>query len=172
MSNKNNVSNNNNKILNIKEFVQYLEQTLSMFDKHISAEDFEDKNSDVHKLFTTLFSMYTDMENKKKIHTHTEPAVSHSLNPRSTFPVIDKSTHSKIDHKSKCIHCGNLDKTGIDTPSIETNYSELEFKELKQHFLPDISSFAVNNELDNSSLLDEDISGRKCCFNFLNSNSE
>lgn len=43
---------------NIKEFIQYLDHTLAMFQNHLSEEDFERTDSDVYKLFTTIFKMY------------------------------------------------------------------------------------------------------------------
>lgn len=46
---------------NIKEFIKYLDKTLDMFDKYIPDEDFERKDSDAYKLFTTLFRMYDDI---------------------------------------------------------------------------------------------------------------
>ncbi len=54
-----------NKIPNLKEFIKYLDQTLKMFDQHIAEEEFENKNSDVYKLFVTLFNIYTDLDVKK-----------------------------------------------------------------------------------------------------------
>lgn len=54
------------KIPNLKDFIKYLDQTLNMFDHYVSEEDYNNKDSDVHKLFVTLFNMYMDMENKKQ----------------------------------------------------------------------------------------------------------
>ena len=35
---------------NIKEYIKYLDYTVKMFDKHVSEEDFEKKDSDIYKL--------------------------------------------------------------------------------------------------------------------------
>jgi hypothetical protein len=46
---------------NVKEFVKYLDYTVKVFDKHVAEEDFENKDSDVYKLFDTLFHMYDNI---------------------------------------------------------------------------------------------------------------
>lgn len=56
---------------NIKEFIKYLDQTLEMFDQHISEEDFEKHDSDIYKLFTTLFHMYGDISKNEHIKKNT-----------------------------------------------------------------------------------------------------
>lgn len=57
------------KDLNIKEFVKYLDQTVQMFEKRVPARDFEDPNSDVHKLITDLITVY-NKTNKKRGYNH------------------------------------------------------------------------------------------------------
>jgi hypothetical protein len=52
------------KIPNLKEFVKYLNQTINLFDSHVSNEDFEKKDSDIYKLFVALFNMYIDLDPK------------------------------------------------------------------------------------------------------------
>lgn len=52
---------------NIKDFIKYLDQTLELFDGKVPNKDFEDKNSDVYKLFTTLFKMYQGKNKKRSI---------------------------------------------------------------------------------------------------------
>lgn len=59
-----NKKNNIKKIPNLKEFVKYLDQTLKLFDNHIAEKDFENKNSDVYKLFPKLLT-YNKKHNTK-----------------------------------------------------------------------------------------------------------
>lgn len=76
--------NQNSKIPNLKEFIKYLDQTLKMFDQHIAEEEFEKKDSDVHKLFVALFNIYTDLDATKKENTTNNPRVK-SPNQESTL---------------------------------------------------------------------------------------
>lgn len=58
------------KIPNLKEFIKYLNQTVDMFDRHVSDEEFERKDSDIHKLFVSLFNLYTDIDSKNTNRTN------------------------------------------------------------------------------------------------------
>ncbi|XWV25219.1 putative ORFan [Tupanvirus deep ocean] len=100
-SNKTNIS-TNNKIPNLKEFIKYLDQTLKMFDQHIAEEEFENKNSDVHKLFVTLFNIYTDLDSKK------------------TKENINKSILNE-EHKDESVKQKSINTTNIDTKDIDIN---------------------------------------------------
>ena len=53
-----------NRIPNLKEFIRYLEQTVKLFENHVDEEDFENKDSEVYKLFVTLFNLYTESDKK------------------------------------------------------------------------------------------------------------
>jgi hypothetical protein len=63
----------NPKTPNIKEFIKYLDQTLNLFEEHVPGTDFQNPDSNINKLFNTLFSMYRDISEHKKVVTK-EPA--------------------------------------------------------------------------------------------------
>lgn len=44
---------------NIKDIMKYLNQTLELLEGYVPNEDFSDANSDVYKLFVTLFGIYS-----------------------------------------------------------------------------------------------------------------
>lgn len=60
---------NGEKIMNPKEFIEYLNQTWKLFGEHVTKEDFEKKDSDVNKLFMTLFNLYIELCNKNCLGT-------------------------------------------------------------------------------------------------------
>jgi hypothetical protein len=72
-----------NKALNLKDFVEYLNQTIKMFDQHIAVEDFEKKDSSIHKLFVALFDIYMNTNPK----TDKQPKLSND----TTLETSDKN---------------------------------------------------------------------------------
>ncbi|XWV26478.1 putative orfan [Tupanvirus soda lake] len=127
--------NTNNKIPNLKEFIKYLDQTLKMFDQHIAEEEFENKNSDVYKLFVTLFNIYTDLNAKKATNENinnkiqkekniNEPVI-HQINSNSSVDTKDIDINSIIEQ-----HIENRKKQKKDNPKWENNRTRLESEKI------------------------------------------
>src|SRR5271154_3011981 len=60
---------------NIKEFIRYLNHTLEMFDHYVDKEDYEKKESDVYKLFITLFRLYANASNQPGTDTELDSSI-------------------------------------------------------------------------------------------------
>ena len=102
---------NKEKIPNLKEFIKYLNQTLDMFDQHVPSEEFERKDSDIHKLFVSLFNLYTDIDSKKENSNNTDPVffdknivaglinTNHNVNPNNN--INPKSNIGSVGRKIK-----------------------------------------------------------------------
>jgi hypothetical protein len=107
----------NNKTPNLKEFIKYLDQTVQMFDQHISEEEYENKNSDVYKLFVTLFNIYTDLDTKKS--KGTGNLFSLKDHPHEIWKTFkDKNNNLTEKHG---YHSNNIIKQHIDNKKIQTN---------------------------------------------------
>jgi len=80
---------------NVKEFVKYLDYTVKVFDKHVAEEDFEKKDSDVYKLFGTLFHMYDNISNDQADIPRTRRIPMQSYNSTET-----ESNYPKWENQS------------------------------------------------------------------------
>lgn len=47
--------------INIKDFIKYLDKTLDLFDNQCDYTDFQNPNSDVYRMFSTLFRTYCNL---------------------------------------------------------------------------------------------------------------
>lgn len=123
------------KIPNLKEFIKYLDQTLKIFDQHIAEEDFENKDSDVYKLFTTLFNMYTDLDPKKN---PPMPELSkHQSDNISDVESISNKYESDKDNVSDinsiiAQHIENKKKQKKNIPKWENNRPKIESEKMAQ----------------------------------------
>jgi len=70
---------------NVKEFIRYLNQTLEMFDHYVDKEDYEKKESDVYKLFITLFRLYANASNQAETDIDSGILVQH-LDKKQNLP--------------------------------------------------------------------------------------
>lgn len=127
------------KIPNLKDFIKYLDQTLNMFDHYVSEEDYNNKDSDVHKLFVTLFNMYMDMENKKQptsvpipVSVHQNEKVKSEKSP--TNKTIEGINIDHIIGK----HLASRKKQSIDCPKWENINSRHRTRVDSDKFVKDI----------------------------------
>jgi len=106
--------NSEGKIFNIKEFIKYLNKTVELLAPHIPNEEFEKRDSDVHKLFASLFSIYTvdkptfskgpehHEHNKHEYQEHEPVDINDFLEKHiETRKNIEKKVIRKIDSGSK-----------------------------------------------------------------------
>ena len=119
------ISNKNDKPPNLKEFIKYLNQTLNMFDKHVADEDFEKKDSDVYKLFTILFNIYTDLDSKYCAPENIENS-DKTINI-STNVTKNVTKNDEIDINSIIVqHIENKKKQKKNVVKWENNHSRIE----------------------------------------------
>lgn len=130
------------KIPNLKEFVKYLDQTIRIFDEHVADEDFEKKDSDVHKIFKTLFNIYTNprvnKEQNKKTKKHTKKNnISHQTFQESNkshilFPEQDiVMQHIKKNIKQKNIPKWENNRNDFDSEKIVRELYKKSLRDLK-----------------------------------------
>ena len=82
----------NDKIPNIKEFIKNLDQIFKLFDKHIADEEFENKNSDIYKLFISLFNIYKDLDSKNITKTNNMCSLSNHVQDKLYTSSIKKDS--------------------------------------------------------------------------------
>jgi hypothetical protein len=116
-----NQKNNSGKIPNLKEFIKYLDQTLKLFDNHIADEDFENKDSNVYKLFITLFNIYKDLDSKVIIDSNKNTLQIHDpCNPNENKSIVINKSAENVDN--------------IDINSIVTQHIENRKKQKKNNY--------------------------------------
>lgn len=98
----NNAQELNNKIPNLKNFVKYLNQTIELFDSHVSEEQFEKKDSDLHKLFVSLFNIYTESENSNYNKDDKKNSVPTQINKKNdSNEEIEKLLNKHVEDRKK-----------------------------------------------------------------------
>ena len=113
---------------NIKKFIEYLDHTLKMFDKYVGEEEFEDSNSDIYKLFSTLLNIYNDLVSRnktkydvdEKYYYHDSDRIAHEIYRKGLYsesddvPIIFTEDRNNMDnHNSEWI-CHDIDKSRND----------------------------------------------------------
>jgi len=86
------------KNINVKEFVEYLNHTMNMFDGHITEEELANKESNINKLICTLFHMYENMSVDERQQQKTHPKLYHNQS------VFTENDIEKIVNVSNIFH--------------------------------------------------------------------